>query len=104
MKDMLARDKLGRRINPRSIVAHKRNALLGRFAYISAAINQLQREVLMEMAKAPDFVRHTDAYLSASAASAQRELAIMRQITDEFFIDAYNIRTPQPKLPTEGEK
>lgn len=97
MKDILRRDKLGRRINPRQALARRRNLLLGRFAYISAALKQLQRDVLREMKECPEVVRHTDAYLSASAESAQREMAIMKQITDEFFIDAYNIRTPPPK-------
>ena len=78
--------------------------LLGRFAFVSGALTQLQAEILSDMRECPQAIRHVDAYLSASAASAQRELAIMRQITDEFFIDAYNIRTPQPKLPTESEK
>jgi len=104
MKDILRRDKLGRRINPRSVKAHQRNALLGRFAYISSALNQLRAEILREMKECPEVVRHADAYLSSSAESAQRELAIMKQITDEFFIDAYNIRTPPPPAIKETDK
>lgn len=98
------RDKLGRKINPQQARARRRNMLLGRFAFIDGAIKQLQREILSEFKECPDVVRHADVYLAASAASAQRELAIMRQITDEFFIDAHNLRTPQPKLPKESEK